>query len=206
LATFVGGIAVLLAALAVGMAVRTFRAQDQTPVWKLGPVRPLDRTSADGSAVAVKDTTPGAGTRTDEIAQQVGDANEPDAGVDQAHEPNDANEPQPPVKVAQGTDATAPPQKQTAQSVPGWRQVWADLKLTDAEQARLRQGVTLLIQRWQRMSPADQQAQMQRFSAMRQQWESMPDDQKQQTSQRLRDRFENWRRSDQVELPELSLD
>jgi hypothetical protein len=87
-----------------------------------------------------------------------------------------------------------------------WRTVWADLKLTEEEKGRLRQGVMLLIQKWQAMPPEGQLAERTRLMGMRTRFEAMNEEEKLEVSQRLRDRFEEWRLSGQVELPELTLD
>ena len=88
----------------------------------------------------------------------------------------------------------------------GWREVWADLNLTEEEQARMREGFRLAIERWQNMSPEEREEETARLREMGERWENMSDEERQETSERMRDRFEEWRQSDRVELPELSLD
>jgi hypothetical protein len=88
----------------------------------------------------------------------------------------------------------------------GWREVWADLNLTEEEQARLREGFMLAMERWQNMSPQEREAETERLRAMRERWENMTDEERQEASERMRGRFEEWRESDRAELPELSLD
>ncbi len=87
-----------------------------------------------------------------------------------------------------------------------WRQIWADLNLTPEEQARLRQGFGLAVQKWQSMSEEERQAETARMQAMRARWEGMSEDERRETMQRMRGRFEEWRQSGGIELPELSLD
>jgi hypothetical protein len=88
----------------------------------------------------------------------------------------------------------------------GWRDVWANLNLTEEEQARLREGFKLAIQRWQNMSPEEREAETARLRAMGERWENMTEEERKEASERMRDRFEEWRQSGEVELPELSLD
>ena len=95
---------------------------------------------------------------------------------------------------------------QETRSFGGWREVWADLNLTEEEQARLREGFRLAIQRWQNMSPEEREAETARLRAMGERWENMSEEERQEASERMRDRFEEWRRSGRAELPELSLD
>ncbi len=88
----------------------------------------------------------------------------------------------------------------------GWRDVWADLNLTEEEQARLREGFKLAIQRWQNMSPEEREAETARLREMGERWENMSEEERREASERMRDRFEEWRQSGDVELPQLSLD
>jgi hypothetical protein len=88
----------------------------------------------------------------------------------------------------------------------GWRDVWANLNLTEEEKARLREGIRLAVERWQNMTPEEREAETARLQEMGERWENMSDDERREASERMRDRFEEWRQSDDVELPELSLD
>ncbi len=95
---------------------------------------------------------------------------------------------------------------QEAKGFGGWREVWADLNLTEEEQARMREGFRLAIERWQNMSPEEREAETARLRAMGERWENMSEEERREASERMRDRFEEWRQSGDVELPELSLD
>ncbi len=95
--------------------------------------------------------------------------------------------------------------KRSAQGF-SWRQIWADLNLTPEEQARLREGFGLAMQKWQNMSEEERQAETARMQAMRARWEGMSEDEQRETMGRMRGRFEEWRQSGSIELPELSLD
>jgi len=95
---------------------------------------------------------------------------------------------------------------QEARGFGGWREVWANLDLTEEEQARLKEGVRIAIERWMNMSPQEREAEGARLREMGQRWENMSEEQRQEASERMRDQFEEWRQSGQVELPEISLD
>jgi len=97
-------------------------------------------------------------------------------------------------------------QVQETKSFGGWRDVWANLNLTEEEQARLREGFKLAIQRWQNMSPEEREAETTRLREMGERWENMTEEERREASERMRDRFEEWRQSGDVELPQLSLD
>ena len=97
-------------------------------------------------------------------------------------------------------------QAQEKRSFGGWRDVWANLNLTEEEQARLREGFKLAMQRWQNMSPEEREAETARLKAMGERWENMTEEERQEASERMRDRFDEWRESGDVELPPLSLD
>lgn len=94
----------------------------------------------------------------------------------------------------------------TDQAMPRWQSIWADLNLTPEEEARMREGFGLAIGMYMAMSPEQQAAERQRMEDMRIRWEGMDDQEREEASQRIRDRFEDWRASGRVELPELSLD
>ncbi len=88
----------------------------------------------------------------------------------------------------------------------GWREVWANLELTEEEQARIKEGFRIAIERWMNLSPEEREAEGARLREMGERWENMSEEERQETSERMRDRFEEWRQSDRAELPELSLD
>ncbi len=150
------------------------------------------------------------------------EANATDAVVEKEHAVAE-NVEEAAADVEAETKADAPPQDQTdepaqeqdkptAETVQrpsqpfDMRTIWADLNLTDAEKARLRQGFGLAMQKWQNMSDEERQAETARLQAMRARWEGMSADEQREAMQRMRGRFEDWRQSDSIELPELSLD
>lgn len=108
--------------------------------------------------------------------------------------------------VEKPTPAPGVEQDQAAQRFGGWREVWADLNLTEEEQARLREGFRLAMARWQHMSPEEREAETARLRAMGERWQNMSEQERTEASERMRERFEQWRESGDVELPELRLD
>lgn len=117
-------------------------------------------------------------------------------------EPEPELEPEPEPEPDKLTDETA----KEPQRPFDMRKMWNDLNLTPAEQARISQGFTLAMQRWQNMPPEVRQAETARLQAMRVRFEAMAPDEQEQAMQRMMGRFEQWRQSDSIELPELSLD
>jgi len=133
------------------------------------------------------------------------EAEEVDDAEDKKEEAITAEE-APEADAAEGNEPAGEPAEQTATETKNWRTVWADLNLTDEEKDRLQQGVMQLIQKWQAMSAEEQQAERARWQDMRSRFEAMSEAEKLEVSQRLRKRFEEWRQSGRIELPELTLD
>jgi hypothetical protein len=105
-------------------------------------------------------------------------------------------------------DAAEPP-RQPWQPGRNWgavRQFFADLNLNAEEQARLREGLALMRQRFESMSDEDQQVEMMRMAEIGWRWSNMTDQEREEVTQRMRERYEQWRRSDSIELPEFTLD
>lgn len=75
-----------------------------------------------------------------------------------------------------------------------------------SERALSRSTIQVQIQRLAEKGWLDCQAEAARWTLMRERWQVMSDEERLAASQRIRDRFEAWRISGDVELPELSLD
>ena len=151
------------------------------------------------SEAGVVEEAPAAGGNIAEAEAEVEEEQETDTPVqEQVHEP-DRNEP---------ATAAVEPAGQPERPVQdlSWRQIWTDLNLTQEEQARLSQGFGLAMQKRQNMSDEERQAETARMQAMRVRWEGMSEDEQRDAMQRMRGRFEEWRQSGSIELPELSLD
>jgi len=106
-------------------------------------------------------------------------------------------------------EVAAEPQRQPWQPGQNWgavRQFFAGLNLNEEEQARLQEGLALMRRQFESMSYEDQQAEMMRMAEIGWRWSNMSDQEREAVTQRMRDRYEQWRRSDSIELPQLTLD
>ncbi len=200
--TLIGMVVVLLAALAVGVGIRKVRLQ-QSPSQSPAPVQ---RRESEPAAVRAKeDAKPTDMTEQDEeflqwLSEEAARAEE--AAVEEEYVPQE----EPEVAVVQQEAATFEQPGQMGQGFGDWRSMWGDLNLTEEEQARLREGFAMAMQRWQNMSEEERQAEAARMREGWERFQNMSDEDKQEVMQRLRERFEEWRRSGQVELPPFSLD
>ena len=197
LGTLIAMVVVLVAALALGVGIRELRSQWAEPKRKEPGPAAVDETQ-DAKPANVTE-------RNDEflmsLDEEIANAEEAEDAIE-----DDASQEEPDAAVVEEEGAPAEQQWQMPQSVGDWRAVWADLNLTEEEQARLREGLRLAWERWQNMSEQERQAERERLRAMGERWQDMSEEEKREASQRMRDRFEEWRKSDRVELPELSLD
>ncbi|UCG48025.1 MAG: hypothetical protein JSU94_21420 [Phycisphaerales bacterium] len=193
-----GAAAVLVAAYALGLGIRYVRQP--------GPeVRQSQETERPAQAPAVKTAS------FDETEQTPVEPNEPELVVVEEAE-------QEPAVVEQAEQEAEEPVEEQAdafseaaaadvmQSIGGWRQVWANLNLTEEEKARLREGFRLAMERWRNMSEEERQAERERLRGMWERWQGMSEEERQEAMGRMRERFEDWRQSGAVELPELTLD
>jgi len=89
---------------------------------------------------------------------------------------------------------------------PKWQQIWANLNLTEEEQARLRNGFQKIMGRWMTMTEEERLAERARLQEMGRRFQAMSEEEKNAASQRMKDRFDQWRQSGSEDLPELSLD
>ena len=87
-----------------------------------------------------------------------------------------------------------------------WRNIWANLNLTEEEQARLRLGFQKIMERWMTMPEEERLAERARLEEMGRRFQAMSEEEKTAASQRMKNRFEDWRQSGSEDLPELSLD
>lgn len=78
----------------------------------------------------------------------------------------------------------------TQQNLGDWRNAWADLNLTQEEQARLREAWRFAVERWQSMSQEQRQAQIARWRTDWERWQVMSDEERTAVSSRNRERLE----------------
>jgi len=190
-----GAVVVLVAALGLGFGIRKMR------MWRAESNRRVAAEIQAKPAAAEKVGTEPIKEVAEVVEEEVVVVAEPNEPVEVEAE-----------QVTKGDSGDAPePEPMQGRGMMGqggerWRQMWADLNLTPEEQARLREGFALAMERWRSMSEEERQAEMARFRGMREQWESMSDEEREGAMGRMRDRFEDWRASGAVELPELTLD
>lgn len=188
-----GAIVVLVAALGLGIGIRKIRE------WRAGhgvqqPVKPAAKQGESKTkleAASLGEAVEGERVASAGLAGQVQAESAETAG-------KDVNEA---AKTESGQERPA-----MAGGPMNWRQMWADLNLTPEEMARLREGWRLAMERWQSMSEDERQAEIGRLNGMRIRWDNMSEEERSQAMERGRQRFEEWRRSGQVELPEITLD
>ena len=199
-----GAVVVLLLALALGMGIRKLRLERALS----RPEARMQTHTVEPEAVVAAEAPPDLSEEDEQFLTWLEEEMESAAAQEEAVAETDyeyaAQETA--ESIERSTPAAGFQQDQAAQSFGGWREVWADLNLTEEEQARLREGFRLTIERWQNMSPEEREAETARLREMRERWENMSEEERREASERMRDRFEEWRRSGRVELPELSLD
>jgi len=106
-------------------------------------------------------------------------------------------------------EVAAEPQRrpwQTGQSANPIQKFFEDLNLNEEEQARLREGFELMRRQFENMSDEERWAQMSQMAEMGRRWEAMSDQEREEVGDRMRERYEVWRRSDSIEIPQLTLD
>ncbi len=207
LGTLVSVVVVLLAALAVGVGIRKVRLQQAEPEPPVPTRRSAGRQPEPAVVRAKEDAKPAAPTEQDEefllwMGEETAGAEEAQRPVEEQSVPQE----EPQAAVVQEQPAPLEQPGQMAQPFGDWRNMWGDLNLTEEEQARLREGFAMAMQRWQNMSEQDRQAEVARMREGWERWQNMSDQERQQVMQRMREQFEEWRRSGRIELPMPSLD
>lgn len=202
LGTLISVVVVLLAALAVGVGIRKIRLNQAEPKPQ------VERRESGAAAVGVtKAAKPTNLTEQDEdflrwMDEETGQPEEAETVVEEQYAPQAE-----PTVAGVPQEGPLPAQPgQMAQRFGDWRNVWADLNLTQEEQARIREGFELARQRWQTMSAEERQAEMARMRTGWERWQNMSAQEREAAMQRIRQQFEEWRRSGRVELPIPSLD
>ena len=106
-------------------------------------------------------------------------------------------------------EVAAEPQRrpwQTGQNSNPVQKFFEDLNLNEEEQARLREGFELMRRQFESMSPEERWAQVAQMAEMGRRWEAMSDQEREEVGDRMRERYEVWRNSDSIEIPQLTLD
>ena len=188
-----GAIVVLVAALGLGLGIRKIRT------WR------AESRAKEDSKLAAKQGESKAKMEEAALVEAVEEEHVASAGL--------AEQVQADAAKTIGEDVNGTAKTESVQERPpmgggpmNWRQMWADLNLTPEEMARLREGWRLAMEKWQNMSEDERQSEIGRLNGMRIRWDNMSEEERSQAMERGRQRFEEWRRSGQVELPELTLD
>jgi hypothetical protein len=188
-----GAVVILVAALGLGLGIRKIRE------WRAGgdPQQPVKLAAKQDESKTKLEAAP--------LAEAVEEEHFASAGLAEQVQAEAAETAGEDVNEAAKTESM-----QARSSMAGgpinWRQMWADLNLTPEEMARLREGWRLAMEKWQNMSEDERQAEIGRLRGMRARWDNMSEEERNQAMERGRQRFEEWRRSGQVELPEITLD
>ena len=200
-----GVIVVLIVMCALGMGVRQ--------LWREGvfsaPQTPEQAQPAESEAAAPKQEPPEFSEEDEQLLtwleQEMEDAQAEEEAEQSAADGGDSTQD---IQPASGeTTLTAGRQEsQMGQGFGGWRSMWSDLNLTEAEQTRLREGFALAVARWQNMSPEEREIQGERMRASWERWQNMSEGEREDASREMRGRFEDWRQSGSAELPDMILD
>ena len=104
--------------------------------------------------------------------------------------------------------ASEPPRRpwQFGQNFGLIQKFFEDLNLNEEERARLREGFELMRRQFEQMSNEERWDQFAQMAEMGERWNNMSDQERQAVTQRMRERYEVWRHSDSIELPQLTLD
>jgi hypothetical protein len=181
-------IAVLVAATGLGYGIRQLR-------WSRAVRKNLAQSEAEMQAV---ESEPGVET----AAEPEPEAVEIEA-VDMEEPVWEESEAEPEPEVA------AEPPREMWQMGPNGseiRQFFDDLNLNEAEQARLQEGMELMRRRFESMTYEERAAEFMRMAEIGERWRNMSDSEREGVRQRMRQRYEEWRRSDSIEIPQLTLD
>ena len=196
-------VVVLLAATAVGIVIMSlqsywFEAEGPKP------------------KVEVKESKPATGvTAEDENLTNINDENEAflwwlyeNTAEEEEAEGVVKEEPKPEPVAAAVKEEVAPIAQQGRG--PGgfgdWRNVWAGLNLTQEQQERLGEAMRLAWERWQNMTDEERQDETEKMREGFEKWQNMSDEEREDAMKQMREKFEAWLDSDEVELPDFSLD
>jgi hypothetical protein len=189
-----GAIVVLMAAFAMGLAVKNIRTWLAETKPK-SQAEPQPEKSAQLTDAEWDDAMSDATEEGNIVVQEPNEQVKDESGAKTAKEPDNA----PRMELAGGP-------AQMPQGFGGWQQGMRDLNFTEEEKARLAEGFRLMMQRWQNMTPEQMEAEKTRMMEIGQRWQNMSDEERQATMGRMRERFEEWRQSGSAELPNFSLD
>ena len=201
----IGVVVLVFGALAVGVGIRRFLSQRSEAK---APKPQVQRQETKPAAVVAPEDEKLTDI-TDEDEEFLRWAYEKMAEEEEAEpevKEEDTSQEEPEVAVAE--EEVAPPEQQsrTAQSFGGWRNVWADLNLTQEQQERLGEAVRLAMEKWQNMTAEEREDETRRMREQGEKWQNMSEEEREDAMKKIRGQLEDWLDSDEVELPDFSLD
>jgi hypothetical protein len=205
IAILIGVVVIVFAALAVGVGVKRIlsrRSEATDP--KLQVQRQETKAAVE---VAPEDQKPTDISEEDEeflrwVYEKMAEEEEAKAEAEE----EDTSQDEPKVAVVEEEVAPAEEQGRTARRFGDWRNIWSDLNLTEEQQEKLREGFRLAMERWQNMTDEEREDEMERMREQGEKWQNMTDEERDEAMSKIREQFEDWLDSDEVELPEFSLD
>ncbi|MBA7686444.1 hypothetical protein ES703_94891 [subsurface metagenome] len=205
IAILIGVVVSLLAATAVGIVIMSLRSH-----WSeaIDPKLQVQRQETKPAAeVKAEDENLTNITEEDEeflrwVYENTAEEEQAEAEVEE-----DVSQPEEPVAaVVEEEGAPLEQQGRRAQGPGGWRNVWADLNLTQEQQERLGEAMRLAMDKWQNMTDEERQDEMEKMREGWEKWQNMSDEEREDAMEQMREKFEDWLDSDEVELPDFSLD
>ena len=206
--TLVVSIAVLAGAFVLGLGIRQIRMS--RAVVEIEPASPRRAVVKDRKAALEPDIDPGPvfedGTELEfdlEEAETIAD--EEPMMEEPVGETEDVEE----IVEPEEEYAEPEPEVQRRQFGPGAgaiQQFFAELNLNEEEMGRLQEGMMLRRQQFERMSERERMAEFERMREVGERWQIMSEREQDEVKRRMLDRYEDWRRSDSIDLPELRLD
>jgi len=200
----IGVVVVLLSVLAAGVGIKRFLSQRSEA---RAPKPQVQRQETKPAAVVAPEEEKQTDI-TDEDEEFLRWAYEKMAEDEEA-EPEvkeDVSQEEPAVAVVEEEVAPPEQQAQKAQGFGGWRNVWADLNLTQEQQERLGEAIRLAMEKWQNMSAEEREDETRRMREQGEMWQNMSEEEREDAMKKIRGKLEDWLDSDEVELPEFSLD
>ena len=200
----IGVVVLVFAALAVGVGIRRFLSRRSEV---RAPKPQVQRQESEPAAVvAAEDEKLTDITDEDEkflrwVHEKMAEEEEAEAEVEE-----DVSHQEPAVAVVE--EEVAPPEQQSrkTQGFGGWRNVWADLNLTQEQQERLGEAFRLAMEKWQNMTAEERQDETERMREQGEKWQNMSEEEREDAMKKIRGKLEDWLDSDEVELPDFTLD
>jgi len=203
IAILIGVVVLVLGALAVGVGIKRFLSQRSEAI----DLKPQVEGNESKPAAEVKAEDEKQTDITEEDEEFLRWVYETMAEEEEAEaEEEDTSPDEPEVTVVEEEVAPPEQQTQTTRRSGDWRNVWQDLNLTEEQQEKVREGFRLAMEKWQNMTDEEREDEMERMREQGEKWQNMSDEEREEAMETIRGKFEDWLDSDEVELPDFSLD